>query len=49
MSQTEQTGLGDKMDTPGNKALDTLAEWILDARAEFDARLHGRGRRLRLK
>ena len=41
----EQTGLGDKMDAPGNKALDALAERVLDARAEFDARLHGRGRR----
>jgi hypothetical protein len=33
------------MDAPGNKALDALAERVLDARAEFDARLHGRGRR----
>ncbi len=33
------------MNTPGNVALDVLAKRVLEARAEFDARLDGRGRR----
>jgi|TARA_Y100000031_G_C8232221_1_gene391482 hypothetical protein len=37
------------MDTPGNRALDALAEQVLDARAEFDARLHGHRKRFPVK
>jgi len=33
------------MDTPGNEALDALAERVLKARAEFDIRLDGRSER----
>ena len=49
MQQTEQIGLGDKMDTPGNSALDALAEQVLYAQAEFDTRLHGHCERFPMK
>ena len=32
------------MDTPRNKALDALAERVLEARADFDTQLRGRGK-----
>ena len=37
------------MDTPGNRALDAAAEQVLNARAEFDARLNEHSKRFPMK